>query len=185
MSFKTAFATTLTALALTQAAQAGSMSHTADSHSTHAHATHQADAPVAQLGDLRIHDAYARTSSPVAKAGAVFFMIENSGHMADRLIAASAEIAKRVELHTHTMTGDGVMQMGEVEGGFEIPAHGKHMLARGGDHVMLMGLSAPWENGDEITLTLQFEQAGEVTFTVPVDLDRQDGMAHGTHKHDH
>jgi copper(I)-binding protein len=47
-----------------------------------------------------------------------------------------------------------------------------HALERGGDHVMFMGLSAPMTQGDEILVTLMFENAGAVSITVPVDLKR-------------
>jgi copper(I)-binding protein len=48
---------------------------------------------------------------------------------------------------------------------------------------MFMGLTRSLEHGDVIELTLTFEQAGDVTMTVPVDLERQDKMS--VHKHSH
>ena len=68
-----------------------------------------------------------------------------------------------------------------------IPAHGSHALARGGDHVMLLGLTRQLNDGDTVALTLTFEKAGEVKVDVPVDLQRKDapmmgmgqGMQHG------
>lgn len=77
------------------------------------------------------------------------------------------------------------MRMMEVEEGFVIPAGGHHALQRGGDHVMLLGLSAPMTDGDSLPMVLVFETAGEVAVDVPVDLARQP-MAHGgedTHDH--
>ncbi|MEM8740030.1 MAG: copper chaperone PCu(A)C [Pseudomonadota bacterium] len=123
--------------------------------------------------DLVISDAYARSSSPVAKSGAAFMVIENTGTTADRLIAAKTDAAVRAELHTHKDAGNGVMQMLAVEDGFEIPAGGKHRLARGGDHVMLMGLTAPMAQDDLISMTLVFENAGEIVLEIPVDLERK------------
>ena len=69
--------------------------------------------------------------------------------------------------------GDGVMKMTHVEAGFAIPAGGSHALARGGDHVMFMGLAAPFEQGATVTVTLTFERAGEIEVAIPVDLERQ------------
>ncbi|MGO4913887.1 copper chaperone PCu(A)C [Pseudogemmobacter sp. W21_MBD1_M6] len=133
---------------------------------------------------LKITDAYARSSGPSAKSGAAFMVIENHTEADDRLIGASTTAAKLVELHTHKETGDGVMQMLRVDEGFAIPAKGEHALARGGDHVMLMGLTAPMAQGDIITVTLTFEKAGEMIVEVPVDLQREDmpamPMNHGT-----
>lgn len=135
-------------------------------------------APV--FAEITVSDAYARVAGKMAKAGAAFMVIENSGE-ADRLIAASSDVAKKVELHTHKDMGEGVMRMVHVEEGFEIPAGGTHLLARGGDHVMFMGLNHGLDHGDMVTVTLTFEKAGDMTLDIPVDLERQD--SHGAMKH--
>ncbi|WP_416883087.1 copper chaperone PCu(A)C [Marivita sp.] len=132
------------------------------------------------FAEITIEDAYARSASPMAKSGAAFMMIKNSGE-ADRLIAASSDAAARTELHTHLEGENGVMRMVHVEEGFELPADGMIAMQRGGKHVMLMGLNAPMEQGATVTVTLTFEKAGDVVVEVPVDLERQDhgGMNHG------
>jgi len=142
---------------------------------------------VAMADTITISDPYARASSPKAKAGAAFMMISNSGETADRLLSASSDIAHRVELHTHKDMGDGVMKMMEVEAGFVIPAGGAHMLQRGGDHVMFMGLKQPMLQGETVSVTLTFEKAGEVVLEIPVDLERKPkhGMGHGHGGHAH
>ncbi len=57
------------------------------------------------------------------------------------------------------------------------------MLARGGDHVMFMGLNEVLTHGDTINVTLVFEKAGEVAVEIPVDLERKPmhGMKHMNH----
>lgn len=132
------------------------------------------------FAEITIEDAYARSASPMAKSGAAFMMIKNSGE-ADRLIAASSDAAARTELHTHLEGENGVMRMVHVEEGFELPADGMIAMQRGGKHVMLMGLNAPMEQGATVTVTLTFEKAGDVVVEVPVDVERQDhgGMNHG------
>lgn len=127
----------------------------------------------AYASDIMIEDAYARASGMSAKAGAAFFTIHNHGEEADRLVAAQATISKFVELHTHKDMGDGVMKMMEVEEGFPIAAHGSHSLKRGGDHVMFMGLTEAMEHGGTVTVTLIFENAGEIVVDIPVDLERK------------
>jgi len=131
-------------------------------------------------GDVMVMDAYARVASKVAKSGAAFMMIHNHSDQDDRLIAAASDVAKRVELHTH-IEEDGVMKMTKLDDGMIIPAGGMHALKRGGDHVMFMGLTRSLEHGDMFELTLTFEHAGDVTLTVPVDLERQDKMSVHTH----
>lgn len=140
---------------------------------------------------IKISDAYARVSGPSAKSGAAFMIIENAAAADDRLIAATSEVAAKVELHTHTEDAAGVMQMVHVPEGFVIPAQGQHALARGGDHVMLMGLTGPLAQGDSFKLTLTFQNAGSITLDVPVDLTRDEGgmmqqgakMGHGHSAH--
>ncbi|PWR01541.1 copper-binding protein [Meridianimarinicoccus roseus] len=130
---------------------------------------------------IEAHDAYARASGPSAPTGAAFMVLYNTGDTDDRLVAARAPVAERVELHTHIADENGVMRMREIEGGIALPAGGRHVLARGGDHVMFLGLTAPLEQGAHVPLTLVFENAGEVVLDVVVDHDRAPGAlgAHG------
>ncbi|GHF73808.1 copper chaperone PCu(A)C [Seohaeicola zhoushanensis] len=121
---------------------------------------------------IEVTGAYARAASPSAKAGGVFMTLNNTGAEDDRLVGAASDVAMKVELHTHKKTGDGVMQMVAIEGGIALPAGASHDLARGGDHVMLMGLKRSLVQGDTVTLVLTFEHAGEMTIEVPVDLTR-------------
>ena len=132
-------------------------------------------------GDMMIKDPYARASTKMSSSGAAFMILANHGSEDDRLIAAHSDIAERVELHTHIQDAKGVMQMREVEGGFPVPAGEMHALARGGDHVMFLGLNTALNQGDIIHLTLTFEKAGDIVVEVPVDLTRKPkhgGMQH-------
>ena len=130
--------------------------------------------------DIMIMDPYARASSPSAKAGAAFMMIHNHG-ASDRLIDVTSPAAKRVQLHTHLEDDNGIMKMMHVEEGFELPENGMLSLARGGHHVMFMGLTEPFEQDAMVPVTLIFEKAGEVEIEIPVDLERQDMGGHGSH----
>lgn len=138
--------------------------------------------PVLGEGTISVTDAYARAAGPTARTGAAFMVIANSGTEEDRLIGVRSEAAERVELHTHIINAEGVARMVEVEDGFPIPAGGSHALERGGDHVMFLGLTTPFEQGALIPVTLVFERAGEVAVDIPVDLDRMPGHGamHGT-----
>ena len=119
-----------------------------------------------------VEDPYVRSSGKSAKAGAAFMVIQNQSDIDDRLISAASDVAKKIELHTHKVDEDGVASMVHVEEGFIIPAGETHILKRGGDHVMFMGLNAPFEQGEMVPVTLIFEQAGEFKIEVPVDLER-------------
>ncbi|MEL7133691.1 MAG: copper chaperone PCu(A)C [Pseudomonadota bacterium] len=139
---------------------------------------------------ITVVDPYARAASPSAKAGAAFMMLKNESAQDDTLVAARTDVAARVELHTHIDAGDGVLKMVEVEEGFAIPAGETYHMKRGGDHVMLMGLTGPLEQGATIDVTLVFEKAGEMVVSIPVDNARKpEAGAHGGHGdhsgHDH
>ncbi|MGE0229749.1 MAG: copper chaperone PCu(A)C [Dehalococcoidia bacterium] len=103
---------------------------------------------------------------PPADLGAAYMVIENHGDSADRLVSAVSDVAGTVELH-QTKMENGAMKMSRVEG-MEIPAHGEFKLERGGYHVMLIDLTRELKQGDEVSLTLTFEQAGEVKVVAPV-----------------
>ena len=137
----------------------------------------------AQDATIMIEEAYARASSPNARAGAAFMQITNMAEADDRLIAATSPAAQRVELHTHIEDEGGVMRMRRVEGGFALPAGGTIALKRGGDHVMFMGLTQVFAQGSEVEVTLSFETAGEMTVIIPVDNARK--VDHGAMGHDH
>ncbi len=126
---------------------------------------------------LRVSDAYARISP---HAGAVFLVIENLSGQDDRLVAAGTEVAGKAGLHTHVEDENGVMRMREVAEGFAIPAGASFELARGGAHIMLMGLARPLQDGDSFTLTLTFERAGAIPVEVTVDSKRKPA-GHGQH----
>lgn len=124
---------------------------------------------LAQDHPITVQDAYARANGAAGGAGAVFLTLQNTGPTDDRLLGVSTDAARMAELHSHSQTADGVMVMGRIEGGIALPAGGTHALARGGDHVMLMGLTRTLAQGDSLTVTLTFQTAGAITLAVPVD----------------
>ena len=126
----------------------------------------------ALAGSIMVQDPYARASGKSAFSAAAFMVVMNHGDADDRLVGVTSDAAKKVELHTHSEEANGVMTVRHLAEGAVIPAGGMHALERGGDHVMFMGLVAPMTQGDEILVTLMFENAGAVAVTVPVDLKR-------------
>lgn len=128
---------------------------------------------------LTIRDAYARSTNP--RVGAAFMVIENHRQVDCRLTAASSAAAQRVELHTHSEQ-DGVMQMHQVQA-ITIPAGGEHALDRGGDHVMMMGLTRPLAPGDVVVIDLDFGDCGSHKVEAAIDNDRAPG--HGPAHHGH
>ena len=119
-----------------------------------------------KLGNIMIGHPYARATAPGQSVGGAFLTLDNRG-ADDRLLSATSEMARSVELHSMSMDGT-VMRMRQVDG-VAAPAGKVIELKPGGLHIMLMGLKAPLKAGDTFPLTLRFEKAGEVTVTVNVD----------------
>jgi hypothetical protein len=120
-----------------------------------------------KAGDLTVSQAWTRATPPKAKAGGGFVEIVNSGAEDDRLVAASSDVAAKVELHEMSVT-DGVMKMREMEDGIAIPAGETVALKPGGLHIMFMGLKQSFEEGSTVPVVLTFEKAGEVAVDLPV-----------------
>ncbi|MCC5964558.1 MAG: copper chaperone PCu(A)C [Natronohydrobacter sp.] len=140
--------------------------------------------PAFACSSVQIHDAYARASTAMSQSGAAFMEITNPGSTDCRLVGANSDVAERVELHTHIEDDTGVMRMVEVEEGFAIPADSRYHLARGGDHIMFLGLTRTLAHGDEIDIDLVFEDGTTISTTIPVDLERMPEHGH-SHSHSH
>ncbi|MFN3275149.1 MAG: copper chaperone PCu(A)C [Paracoccus sp. (in: a-proteobacteria)] len=130
--------------------------------------------PLAALAHdgMHINDAYARSTNPMT--GAIFMELENHREVGCTLQAVASDVAERVELHTHKEE-DGVMRMLKVEEGFAVPAGEVRQLDRGGDHVMLLGLTRPLADGDTIALSLDFGDCGTEEAEAVVDNQRMGG----------
>ena len=125
-----------------------------------------ARADAIKAGDLKIETPWARATPKGAQVGAGYLTIENDGATADRLTGVSADFAE-VQVHEMTMS-HGVMQMREVAGGLEIPAHKSVTLKPSGYHLMFMKLQHPLVKGQTIKATLTFARAGQVSVDFPV-----------------
>ena len=136
---------------------------------------------LAQAGsDITVTDAYVRSANP--RSGAAFMTIANAGAQDCQLTAVASDLTGRAELHTH-VEENGVMKMTSVQA-VTIPANGTAALERGGDHVMLMALETPLQQGDEVTLTLDLGDCGTVPVKAAVDNDRGKGEAMDHAGHD-
>ena len=114
-------------------------------------------------------DMQIRATAPGIKTSAAYLEITNNGVLGDRLIAAQAAVAQRVEIHSLEMDG-GVMRMRAVDGGLVIAAGDSVTLAPGGLHIMLMGLTTDLPAGSQHEITLVFEKAGQVTLPATAKL---------------
>ena len=122
--------------------------------------------PVQAGGDISIENPWARATPPGAANAAIYFKLNNTGQSDDQLLSASSESADRAGLHTH-IHKDGMMQMTPVDM-IEIPAGGEAVLKPHGDHVMLIGIRKPLQEGDNVPLELVFKRGGKMRLNIPV-----------------
>lgn len=113
----------------------------------------------------KVESAWARPTVAGQSAGGGYLKIAG-GATADRLLSASAPVARNVEVHSMEMEGD-VMRMRPLDS-VAVPAGQTVELKPGGMHVMFMGLAQPLKSGSSFPLTLRFEKAGDVTVQVKV-----------------
>ncbi|MCM8612767.1 copper chaperone PCu(A)C [Accumulibacter sp.] len=125
---------------------------------------------------LVVSDPYVRLMPPGSPTTAAFMSISNRSGSDRRLLQAESPVARSVELHTH-VDDHGVMRMRRVTA-IEIPAGGHAELHSGGQHVMLIGLRQPLQDGERVPLTLRFDDGSSQQLAVPV---RRAPAAHGRH----
>lgn len=121
-----------------------------------------------KVGDLVIEHPVARATTAMAMTGAGYFVIMNNGTEDDRLVEITANFP-RVMMHD-TKTNDGIATMFHIEDGVAVPAGGTVTFEPGSKHVMFMGLNGdPFEIGEEIPATMNFEKAGELDIVFVVE----------------
>ena len=135
-------------------------------------------APMGTVGEVAIHDAWARASLGQMRSGAAYLTLEVTGDRVERLIAVASPIAEKAALHTHVMDGD-VARMRPVAA-IEIAPGAPTVLEPGGLHIMLSGLERRLVEGETFPLSLTFESAGTVAIEVPIISMAHQG--HGAHR---
>ncbi|MEN0653355.1 MULTISPECIES: copper chaperone PCu(A)C [Hyphobacterium] len=115
---------------------------------------------------VEIRAAWMRPHPQGRDVTAAYFAANLTEGREDLLLSARIDGAERVELHTHTMDESGVMQMREI-GPQILGTEGPLVFTPGGRHLMVFGLPTVVE-GDEVTGTLSFQNAGDVAVTFRV-----------------
>jgi len=118
----------------------------------------------AAADDIVVKQAWSRATPKGAQVAGGYLTIENHGVTADRLISAATPAAAKVEIHEMT-TLDGVMMMRPVDGGFAVPPGATVTFAPGSNHLMFVGLTSPFSEGEHVVAALMFEKAGKIDVT--------------------
>ncbi len=124
--------------------------------------TNTADGATASV---EIRDAWCRPTPNGAQAAACYLTLKASGP--DRVTGVATPLATSAAIHDMSMEG-GVMRMSEMADGLQLEAGKPMVLAPGGKHVMLMGLTAPLVEGVSAPLTLTFSATPAMTVQAAV-----------------
>ncbi|WP_322994259.1 copper chaperone PCu(A)C [Castellaniella sp.] len=154
-------------------AQAISAKHMQVAQAGAGHNGHQGGNPtpatqnVVKIGALQIEDTWSRATPNAAKVAAGYMRITNTGTTPDWLTGGSFTRAARMEIHEMAVK-DGVMTMRPLPDGIEILPGQTITLAPGSYHAMFMGLKEPLKEGETVSGTLEFKNAGkaDVSYTV-------------------
>jgi periplasmic copper chaperone A len=134
---------------------------------THDHGEMDMMVPPVSAGGLVIEGYWVRAMLPGQPVAGGFLTITNNGSSDDRIISASSPAAGRLELHEMAMEGD-VMKMREIAGGIVIKAGETVELKPGGLHLMFFDVPMAFVEGNEVPVTLTFEQTGQIELKLPV-----------------
>lgn len=121
-----------------------------------------------QAAELEVADPWTRATVGSTANAAVYMTITSP--TADRLVAASAPVARKTDLMTMEMTmegGSSAMTMVYVEA-IDIPANEPVSLNPSGLHVWLEDLHQPLAAGQSFPLSLEFEMAGQREVVVSI-----------------
>ena len=109
-----------------------------------------------KIGALTIQAPWTRPAM-AGMNGVGFMTIANAGAKPVTLLRAESPVAGKVEMHSSSMSANGVMSMRREDKGVVIPAGGQVAFSPGGYHFMLLGLKQPLTSGQKAPVTLIFE----------------------------
>jgi len=142
-----------------------------------------ANAQTSAASTIVVEQPWARATPRGAKTGAAYMTLINKGASADRLVGATTPLAGKVQFHKET-EDNGVSHMHEMHG-VDLEPGAKIVFKPGDMHMMIVELKQPLTEGQTFPLTLQFQKAGNVEVTVPIEgvgamqHDDMGAMAHG------
>lgn len=96
---------------------------------------------------------------------AVFGTFTTTGAAPVTVLSAETSASPRTELHEVAAGADGAMVMRPKADGFVVEPGTPHVLAPGGDHIMVMDLASPIRPGDQIEVTLSLSDGSTTRFT--------------------
>ena len=134
----------------------------------------------ADLGAATFSDLQARPTQ--GKIGIAFFTVTAAKN--DSIIAVSSDCCDAVELHRNEKI-NGIMSMRRIA---ELSLKKNTPMrvqpdAKGGEHLMLIGLKQPLVEDKEVAVTFTFKKAGTQTVSFPILADKASAGTDSDHHH--
>jgi periplasmic copper chaperone A len=130
-----------------------------------------------QKGLEIVHPWTYETTDPGTANVPVYMALKNTSRSTDRLVAASSDLADKVELIE--LQGPGSNKMPVATSAFVVAAGKTLQLTPAGPRLLLLGVKKPLNAFDSFGMTLMFEKAGKVEVEVMVEeSDRTDPHKH-------
>ena len=123
--------------------------------------------------DINIEGVEAHFSAMKPDMGMIFMKIRNAGKTEDVLLSASVDL-QGVTAELHDVKHNSMMKVDYIL----VPEKSDVILKRGAMHIMLFNLPVIAKEGQEFTLLLKFEKAGEQRVKAKFS-----GMGHEMHGH--
>ena len=123
-------------------------------------------APLPALAELSIQQGYIRALPPSQPTTAAFMRLVNTGDKDVVITGAAASGAKTAEIHSHKHH-NGMMSMVKVDRAV-VPANGELVMAPGQYHLMLINLTKPLREGDQMRIQLFNGDVELVSAILPV-----------------
>lgn len=137
-------------------------------------------------GGFEVNQAWSRPAA-AGSNGAGYMSLTNHAKTADTLKAVETPAARKVEIHKTTMT-NGIMSMKRQDAGLPIGPGETVIFGPGGNHLMLIGMTAATKAGDKLPITLVFASGARIKMEFPVGagpagqpaapMDHMDHMKH-------
>ncbi len=116
--------------------------------------------------NVSVTDPYVRLMPPGQNVTAAFMVFKNADDKDHKVVKADNPISQVTELHTH-VNEDGMMKMRQLKD-IEIKAGGAATLQPGSLHLMLINLKQTPKEGDNVPITVTFEDGSSKKFDAPV-----------------
>jgi len=109
---------------------------------------------------IMVDNVVARATPPGQKQSAIYLTLYNTSDKWHQLVNVTSPEAAQIQLHT-TVEKEGVYSMKRLET-IDLPPKKAVKLVPGATHIMVIGLSNPLREGDNIPITLIFEDGSHL-----------------------